>query len=446
MTTTLSELFYDPRTGFSSKTSFIARAKHLGFKHKDVLEFLKAQEVAQLNKERGGKRHYFPIWGRGPGSYQCDLMFMDNPRNHAKQLPILNIIDVNSRMLYAFILKDKTNAEVLKALMSWVDAAKERPVFLQSDNGKEFVGSAVEKFLAQHGILHGTVEPEDHQGQAMVERVNETMRRLFRLYEGAVKKPWTSGFDDLVWNYNHRVHSAIDLPPAEATDFAGLAQRRAQYERAQKDFSAFHVGDKVRKLIHSGYFDKGKASWSTAVYTIVGTNGYHLFELSDGSYAKHYDLQLVKDVQKPDALPEGLVAPAIVKKAKKVARTLNKEGIKNFLAPGVAEEPEAEKRRAKAPQAFVAGPAPPQQTLDRSGLGPKRKNGPRKGIDPSTIRYAQAKFGSKLRKSSQEGRPIRSEVQHGPSRILFPCRAHTRKVSVDKGGSAEPADGAEATG
>ena len=383
MTSTLRDLFYDPRIGLASKTSFLAQARHLGFTQKEVLAFLKAQEVAQLNKERGSKRHYFPLWGRGPGSYQCDLMFMDNPRNHAKQVPILNIIDMNSRMLYSYVLKDKTNAEVLKGLMDWVEEAREKPVYLQSDNGKEFMGKAVQHFLAAHGILHATVEPKDHQGQAMVERVHQTLRRLCKLYEDAFKQPWTKGFNDLVWNYNHRVHSSIGVQPAQASDTAGLAQRKEQYEAAQRDFDAFHIGAQVRKLIRktNEYFDKGKATWSDRVYTITGTNGHHLWQLDDGTFQKHYDLQLVKSVEKASELPSLEPQRQATKRAKKVYRDLVKEGVSST---NVTESP----RQAKAPVHFEAGPAPNPRLLPRDRLVVKNPRGSL-SPKPEDVKYVQ---------------------------------------------------------
>ena len=384
----LRELYYDPRVGLASKTSFAAKARQLGFATKEVDAFLKAQEVAQLHKERGPRPHYFPVWGRGPGSYQADLMFMDDPRNHAKQIPVLNIIDNNSRMLYGYMLKSKTNAEVLKALMDWVDEVKDKPVFLQTDNGTEFTGRAIELFLAKQGILHGTVDPGDHQGQSMVERVHQTLRRLFTLYEDAFKEPWTRGFKDLVWNYNHRVHSGIGLEPAEADEFVGLARRRVQYAEAQKDFEKFHIGDRVRKLVHKRAFGKGKARWSTQVYIITGTNGHHLFVLDDGTFNKHYELQRIGAVEQANELPSLEPVREAVRRAKKTSRDLRKAGVSQANIATTT-------RQKKATEQFVAAPAPNPRTLPRDK--PHVKNPRAKvTIDPATIKVVEVREGRRL--------------------------------------------------
>ena len=357
MTTTLTDLYYSPRTGLSS-TAFVKAAIRQGFSTKEVQEFLKRQEVGQLNREHNTARHYFPVWGYGPGSYQADLMFMDDPRNHSHQIPLLNIINVNSRYLYSYALKNKTNAEVLKALMKWTDEVKPPgPFTLQTDNGTEFTGKAVQAFLGQQHITHVTVVPEDHQGQSMVERANETLRRLFRLYEEAFKQPWTTGHDDLVWNYNHRVHSSIGISPDEATDTSGLAARHDQYLAAQQDFQKFSTGDQVRKLIHRKAFDKGKAQWSRQVYTITGTNGHHLFVLSDGSFVKHYEIQKVSHVETHVVHPEFQMKKEAAKKAKTSGRRLRKENIGSHLAAGAEEQIAAEKRQAKARETYVAAPS-----------------------------------------------------------------------------------------
>ena len=316
----LSELFYDPKTGLS-RTGFMARARKLGFKAKDIVDFLKSQEATQLNKDKTSSV-YFPLWGRGPGSYQMDLMFID-------QKTLLNVINVNSRFLYSYLLKDKSLASVVPALKKFITDSKARSEchFLQSDNGTEFKNNSIKELCKQNKIEQNFVEVKDHHGQGMVERVNQTLRRLFTVYEDAYKQTWVKGFTDLVWNYNHRVHSSIKEAPADADDDTGLEARQQQYNDAEAEFKKFKVGSVVRKRIRKSEsgFDKGKVQWSSPTYTITAVH-HHKLVLSDRTLVSHNDLQLITVVQKL-ARPDVRTPKEVVKKKAKVLRTLRKEGL-----------------------------------------------------------------------------------------------------------------------
>ena len=316
---TLKELYYDPRQGLGSLVKFAATAKKHGFTTKEVVAFLESQEVHQVHRERT-KFTYFPNWGRGAGSYQIDLMFQEGA-------PILTIINVTTRYVYAFVLKRKTGDEVLAALTKWFKTVRDTPKFVQSDGGSEFLNKGVTAFFDRHDIERRIADPGDHHGQAVVERFHGTLRRLFRMYEDAFKEPWKKGFDDLIYNYNHRVHRSIGVEPVNAKEDQGLHAQHQQYLKAMALEAKFHIGDTVRKTVNrSTMFDKGKIRWSEKVHTIVGKTG-HRFELDDGSQVLSYDLQLVKSVEKHTARESLEPVRAARKVQAKVTRSLAKEGV-----------------------------------------------------------------------------------------------------------------------
>jgi transposase InsO family protein len=370
----LSELYYDPRKGLSSLVKFAAIAKKNGFSQKEVASFLAAQEVHQIHRERP-KVSYFPNWGRGAGSYQIDLMFQDGT-------PILTIINVITRYVYAFVLKRKTGEEVLAALQNWLRTSREDPKFVQSDGGSEFLNKGVTAFFKKNNIERRIAKPGDHHGQGIVERFHGTLRRLFRLYEDAFKQPWKTGFDDLVYNYNHRIHRSIGVEPVNATEVQGMYQRRKQYDEAMKLESKFNIGDQVRKSVNrSTLFDKGKVRWSETVYTITGKNG-HLFELNDGSQVLSHDLQRITSVEKYTNLKSLEPARVAAKAKKKVVRDLRKAGVN---PANVTEE----ERKKQAPTAFVAEPAPNPRTLSRVRPAKSLKTKP--PPDPTSVKIVEVR-------------------------------------------------------
>ena len=358
----LKDLFYDPKVGLSSALAFMKRARQAGHSPKEITDFLKRQQVTQIHKEVRRPTDFFPLTGRGPGSYQMDFMFMYNPRNHTQNLPILNIINNNTRKLYAYVLKDRSKEQVLEGLKKWLNEVQEPPTFLQSDNERAFTSKQVGNLLGAHSIIQSFVEPEDHRGQGMVERVHQTLRRLFTLYEEAFHKPWLNGFEDLVYNYNHRVNRSIGTEPALANENAGSLLRLKQYLTAEQDFKRFKIGDKVRKAMYNkavNLFDKGRTKWSTRVYTIIGTNGYHLYQLNDDSFVPHYELQLLHgepEIHEPTKQPLSELQVQ-AKKAKKSTRALKKQGIQAYNNTGQAEAPVTEKRQAKSREVYVAKPS-----------------------------------------------------------------------------------------
>ena len=119
------------------------------------------------------------------------------------------------------------------------------------------------------------------------------------------------------------------MAPAEADETTGLFFKELQYAEAQKQYDRLRVGDTVRKQIHKKKgFDKGRARWSQALYTVTGKEHNH-YVLSDGSTAKHYELQRVAAVQKV-VRPDREVERTAVKKDKKVVRDLRKEGVGRY--------------------------------------------------------------------------------------------------------------------
>jgi len=315
----MEEIYTDPR--FIGK-AFVPEARKRGFTIKQINEFLAKEAGHQLTKQRGHV-DYFPLWGP-PGTYQADLMFIEGKT-------VLTLINVNSRFAYAYPLQNKKGGGVLGALIKFVhDSGLRSPCCtIQTDNGPEFLNKQVQDFFKRVNITHETVEVNDHRGQGMIERFNRTFRNLATLYKNTTGQGFANVTQQLIDNYNGRVHSSILMAPEEATDLTGFAIRASGYQNALKQFQRFKVGDTVRKLINkSSKFEKGAERWSQALFTITGKEQNH-FVLSDGSTARHYEIQLVNPESKTiERDLEGERQEA--RKEKKKTRDLRKEGISEY--------------------------------------------------------------------------------------------------------------------
>lgn len=310
------------KTGLSSAYASYQRS---GGKLKTVKDNVQTQSGYQLNKQKTTV-NYFPIMGHGKGSWQMDLMFVSPPYRGIGT--ILCIINVNSRYAYCYAIKSKKDvAEYLEKFIN--EAMKDNRLvkYIQSDQGSEFINSRVDKLFTQNDIQHDTVNVGDHAGQAMVERFNQTLRRLITLYISSNDdNDWVSVVPDLVENYNTRFHSKLGTSPINSDEIIAAAQKYSQYLLAKRDFDKIKIGDKVRVLKNKNVFEKGRQQWSNDVY-LVEEKVKNLIKIDNGRYYTHYQLQVVSGGE--TASNKNEMHRDEYKKQKRIIRALNKEGIIN---------------------------------------------------------------------------------------------------------------------
>jgi hypothetical protein len=315
--------YYDPRVGLGSAYKFYKTQDK--YTYKQIKEMLDKKEAFQLNKQ-GTKTAFFPIVGHGMYSYQGDIMFPDEYNGYTGILCIINVI---TRVAYCYALKNKTQEEVYDKFIQFFRDLNGLPIeHLQTDNGKEFTNKKLRALLNSENIDFYTVDPGDHFSQGIVERFNETLRRLITIYESAYKtRDWVSVLPDLVYNYNHRYHTTLKCAPIDANEVDQFDKELQRYGAAEKQFAMFSVGDRVRVLIPKQKFDKGRKVWSNEIYKIDEIKGHRL--LVDGSWRKHYELQKIGAVHKKLFDNNEAIDKEAIVKEKKVVRDLRKEGVSN---------------------------------------------------------------------------------------------------------------------
>ena len=321
----MEELWRDPRF---IGTRFHQESRKRGFTTKQIKDFVAQQEAHQLTKTKGTQKVvWFPIL-RPPGFHQADLMFIDNPRNKSKQLPILCIIDTNTRYAYTYLLKNKGEQEVLSAFRKFMYDSKLKCDEIQTDNGSEFINKSVENLFKERGIVHSLAEPNDHNAQGSVERFNQTLRRLVTLTTDQTGLPWTDFLPQITENYNNRVNRAIGMAPVDATEDEGRYARYLQYLDAKKRLNEFKPGDQVRKELYRHKLEKGPVRWSKEVFTVKAIVDNHVV-LNDDANWQYYNLQKISGVTQPTKGPTDEERQE-VKKEKKVARNFRAEGIEKL--------------------------------------------------------------------------------------------------------------------
>jgi len=97
---------------------------------------------------------------------------------------LLIVIDVLSIFTWVEKLRDKTTASLATTLVHILSRSK-RPIVLQTDRGKEFIGAATQLFLKNASIGFRIARNPDMK-VAVVERFNRTLKErieIFYLYK-----------------------------------------------------------------------------------------------------------------------------------------------------------------------------------------------------------------------------------------------------------------------
>ena len=181
---------------------------------------------------------------------------------------LLLLIDIFSKKVWLFPLKNKRGATVEAALRTWLGAIDRPPSQLGSYRGLEYSNRAVQRLLSQHSVewlpLGGTMKA------AIAERANKSVQILIYKYLSAKETTrYIDVLDSLVETYNGRPHRSLEgMTPNEAdrADNEGRVQgiHHARYgklaERRKKKLR-FKVGDLVRVKTATG-----KVSSSSRAY------------------------------------------------------------------------------------------------------------------------------------------------------------------------------------
>ena len=278
-------------------------SKYLNISRKQVAEFLRRQGNFQITRRTPAKKDDEKIIGLYPNHiWMMDIMFMDytkkynyfgggKGKNRNYYRYILNIIDVFSKKLWSFPLLDgkKTALEVWNKLRSVIRSENARPKLLITDNGAEFQGIFSEQVKKENlRLLYGS--PYESTNQAVVERVNSTLRSKIRnLFIpqsfGEVNLNWEKQLKVLVENYNNQRTESTkfspnelwwksnrklnvklsDSPPPKLSDKSTQEdkikyvvyhnlKKSAAFIRNRKQFN-FKINDEVRVLMKAFYKD-----------------------------------------------------------------------------------------------------------------------------------------------------------------------------------------------
>ena len=202
-------------------------------------------------------RHRFPtratITSAPHIQYQADLIEMiPYARENRGYRYILVIIDIFTRYCWVSPLKSKTGEELAHVFKKIFQSEAPPPMYLQTDQGKEFYNTHVRRVLTKLKIhLFSTKSPFK---ASMAERVNRTLKsKLWRYFTYSGKYKWLAVLPQLTESYNNTPHRSLPnrLTPSMANDKERwfTIWQHQQYEGVEKRVfkpHKFSIGDWVR--------------------------------------------------------------------------------------------------------------------------------------------------------------------------------------------------------
>ena len=199
--------------------------------------------------------------------------------------------DVFSRKGFVAALKSKS--ETTQAMKNIL--AKQKPILIQSDNGTEFLNKSFQGLLKFVNVRHITVDVGNHRRQGIVERFNKTIENLISRYqESRNTNRYIEILDDLVYNYNHTIHRAINETPENKYNL----NLNSGFIKAFQLNNQIKIGDRVRILKDKMTFQKGyEPIFSKTIYLVFSGDGY-TFKLQTEEGIKLKRLYKIYELQK----------------------------------------------------------------------------------------------------------------------------------------------------
>jgi transposase InsO family protein len=291
----LHKLYYDEGNPLGIRKFYYlaeTKAQEASVQHvtyRQITSWLKKQPSYQTNQPTRQTKHIRPIAAKTHHEMlQMDLMdFSQNTSPNAFKYVVV-IIDVYSRFAWLYAAIDKKADTILNIFSSFYEdeiaSTNVHVKKLITDQGAEF--NTLNTFLLQYKIKH--ITSTNPQSQSIVERCNQTIRRLWDKYIllKNVKNRW-SVLPKIAEMYNNTYHSSIKTTPQllyneENSDKLKRANN-IQKERIENAVSKrvvaisnsslpLVVGDYVRvKRLKKGNLrkDKGFSNWSPQIFVVV---------------------------------------------------------------------------------------------------------------------------------------------------------------------------------
>lgn len=184
----LKNIISDPKTSSLGKHTLfdkVLRKQYLGISRNDVDSFLKTDNALNIHRTLGEKPIIQSFRPRFPMEHwQMDITHLDRNdiiKQNKNYKYIIVVIDIFSKYVYMYPLKEKSAENVSKVLMK-IFLSGDIPSILHSDNAQEFRSATVNAICSQFNVIQRFGSTYSPQTQGFVENKNKHIKNLLNYY------------------------------------------------------------------------------------------------------------------------------------------------------------------------------------------------------------------------------------------------------------------------
>jgi len=294
----LKKIYYNTQSGFTSLKELQRRAKLINIPPDLVQSWYAKQKVNQVIVPRRNKIYYHKTIGNGTG-YQADIIFLPNPEYNHGYIGLLTFINTSTRMAYADAIKSRKTEELLSRINHWINWVYDEGNSISSftSDNEFYRNRKISALLAKNNIVHYVEISGEHSKLGIINRFHRTLREMLeKVMLHYRTKTWIDYVDDIILNYNNRIHRTLGMSPSKMTS-KNVIELNTRLHNANREsvirLGKFNIGDRVRYLIHKSIFAKGGKRYSKLVWIIKGIDHYNIeIERDDKTmFKKYWELQ-----------------------------------------------------------------------------------------------------------------------------------------------------------
>lgn len=203
----LNDFFYNFNnpSAYSSAQRLFEDLKQNGHsvRKKDIEEWLRSQEVYTLHRDRrlNFERCSYNI-SNIDDLWEIDLMDMQQiSRTNKGYKYILAVIDCFSKFGWGIAIKRKTPSEVVNAFELIFSNTKRRPVYIQSDKGREFDNNTFKTYLSEQNIKFRTTKDPTTKAAICERFIRTTKAIIYKYFTHKNTNRYIDVLDSILQNY-----------------------------------------------------------------------------------------------------------------------------------------------------------------------------------------------------------------------------------------------------
>jgi hypothetical protein len=301
----LKELYYRDDVIIGSKQNFINLAKKsLNASTKEINEFLKNQEINQVNKKP--TKHTNLKITAPPRTFQLDIMYYPIGTSFKN---ILLIVDIQSRKAWASVISTTSGENILNAYKKF-DSEVDIINAIEADN--QFSFKAFQDYNNEKNIrLDTSIAKDEHVSHGnklgIIDRLVRTLKEMIDKYRAVVSKQtsFPEMLDKIINTYNNQPHRTIKSTPNDMFNDVSKQnfnnQKDKEFNKNELKKNNINIGAEARILESKGKLEKGSQKYSTDLYKLVEREGNRfIVQDSEGDKLrrklKPSEIQVVKQV------------------------------------------------------------------------------------------------------------------------------------------------------